>query len=79
MLLGGYSKYHPFIVALQVAENYAYKHCDKCISILPNVRAHVLKHGLAINKLYIVPNGLMRRNGVKELNYFLKCKISFII
>lgn len=23
MLLGGYSKYHPFIVALQVAENYA--------------------------------------------------------
>ena len=81
MLLGGYSKYHPFIVALQVAENYAYKHCDKCISILPNVRAHVLKHGLAINKLYIVPNGFDEeewRKGIELLpemqNFFYNLK-----
>lgn len=57
MILGGYKKWHPFIVIMQCAENYAYNHCDKCISVLPNVREHVVKHGLRLDKLYIVPNG----------------------
>lgn len=57
MEIGGYSKYHPFIMIMQSAENFAYKYCDKCISILPCVQEHVAAHGLNLEKLCIVPNG----------------------
>ena len=57
MEIGGYSKYHPFIMMMQAAENFAYQHCDKCISILPCVQEHVAMHGLKLEKLGIVPNG----------------------
>lgn len=57
MEIGGYSKWHPFIVIMQHAENYSYKYCDKCISILPCVKEHVIKHGLDEKKLSIVTNG----------------------
>lgn len=55
--LGGYSRWHPFILALQAAENFACRNCDAIVSILPNVRAHLEAHGMAPHKLHIVPNG----------------------
>ncbi len=58
MELGGYSKYHPFIVWMQKAENYAYKHCDKVISMLPKTLEHMLEHGLKKEKWVYVPNGI---------------------
>lgn len=57
-LLGGYSKYHPFIVVMQLAENFAYKHVDKVISILPCAEPHMRSHGLATGKFVHVPNGI---------------------
>ena len=62
MLLGGYSKYHPFIVALQVAENYAYKHVDKVISLLWNSEQHMREHGLAEGKFKCIPNGYCKED-----------------
>lgn len=56
--LGGYSKWHPFIVVMQVAENFAYKHVDKVVSILPCAEEHMKEHGLADGKFYHVPNGV---------------------
>lgn len=56
--LGGYSKYHPFIVWMQMAENYAYKHCDKVISMLPKTLEHMVDHGLKKEKWVYVPNGI---------------------
>lgn len=56
--LGGYSKWHPFIVVMQAAENFAYKHVDKVISILPCAEEHMKEHGLADGKFYHVPNGI---------------------
>ncbi len=58
MELGGMSKYHPFIVLLQMAENYAYKKVDKVISMLPRAEQHMLEHGLDHNKFEYVPNGI---------------------
>lgn len=55
--LGGYSKVHPFIVVMQIAENYAYKYCDWVISLLPNALEHMKNHGLCDNKFIYVPNG----------------------
>lgn len=56
--LGGYSRWHPFIVLLQVAENYACCHADEIVSMLPKVAAHLQAHGMAPHKLHIVPNGV---------------------
>ena len=57
MELGGYSQWHPFIMLLQAAENYACRHPHAVVSILPKVRAHLEAHGMAPEKLHIVPNG----------------------
>ena len=57
MELGGYSKWHPFIMLLQAAENFACRHADAVVSILPKVRDHLEAHGMAPHKLHIVPNG----------------------
>ena len=55
--LGGYSRWHPFIVALQAAENFACRRSDAIVSMLPNVRDHFEARGMAPEKLHIVPNG----------------------
>jgi glycosyltransferase involved in cell wall biosynthesis len=57
MELGRYSRWHPFVVLLQAAENFACRHADAVVSILPKVREHFEAHGMARHKLHIVPNG----------------------
>jgi Glycosyltransferase len=56
-LIGGYSKHHPFIWVMQKAEDYAYKHVDKVISLLWNAEGHMLERGLDHGKFVCVPNG----------------------
>ena len=58
MELGGMSKYHPFIMVMQAAENYAYKVVDKVISMLPKAEEHMIEHGLKPDKFIYVPNGI---------------------
>lgn len=58
MELGGHSRWHPFIMLLQAAENFACRHADGVISILPKVREHLEAHGMAPHKLHLVPNGV---------------------
>ncbi len=58
MELGNMSPYHPFIMAMQHAENYAYKKADAVISMLPNTQVHMEKHGLDLRKWHYVPNGI---------------------
>ena len=41
MELGGMSKWHPFIMLVQAAENYAYCNADLVISMLPKVREYM--------------------------------------
>jgi glycosyltransferase involved in cell wall biosynthesis len=59
MELGGYTKFHPFILVMQLAENYAYKHCDKVVSILPHAKRHMTEHGLKEEKFCHIPNGIV--------------------
>jgi glycosyltransferase involved in cell wall biosynthesis len=56
--LGGMSKWHPFIMLMQCAEDYFCRHSDVVISILPKVREHLEKRGLAPRKLRVVQNGI---------------------
>ena len=56
--LGGMPKWHPFIVMVQLAEDYAYRNADVVVSMLPKVRDYMESRGLAPPKLHIVPNGI---------------------
>jgi glycosyltransferase involved in cell wall biosynthesis len=58
MELGGMSRRHPFIMLVQAAEDYAYRHADLVVSMLPEVRAYMESRGMAPHKLHIVPNGI---------------------
>ena len=56
--LSGMSKWHPFILLCQKAENDAYRDADVVVSMLPKVAGHMTAHGLDLRKLHIVPNGI---------------------
>lgn len=58
MELGGYFKWHPFIFLMQQAENFAYTHSIKVISLLPKSFDYMVKHGLQSEKFVYVPNGI---------------------
>lgn len=58
MELGGMSKWHPFIMLVQRAEDYAYRHADSVVSMLPKVREYMMSRGLKPEKLHYVPNGI---------------------
>lgn len=57
-LLGGFSKWHPMIASMQWAENYAYRHADKVVSILPGTEPHAIAHGMTPGKFIHIPNGI---------------------
>ena len=58
MELGGYSSSHPFIYIMQKGENYAYKHADHIVSMLPKTKEHMVHHGMNKDKFNYVPNGI---------------------
>lgn len=64
--LGGMSAKHPFIMLCQAAENYAYKHADVVVSMLPKVHEHMASHGLNLEKLHIIPNGIVEEDWQTE-------------
>ena len=69
--IGGMSKSHPFVRVLNHAEKYAYKHCNKVVSILPNTLPHMLEQGLqSENKFIYVPNGVVMEDwmNAKEID-----------
>lgn len=66
MELGGMSKWHPFIWLLQRAENFACKHADKIISVLPAADKHLIEHGMKQDKFTYVPNGVLPDEWEKE-------------
>ena len=59
MEIGKMSAKHPFIRIMQTAEDYACRHVDKIISLLPRAEEHYLEHGLAKGKFFCVPNGVV--------------------
>jgi glycosyltransferase involved in cell wall biosynthesis len=56
--LGGMSRWNPFIMWVQLAENYAYRNADRVISMLPNIADYIVEKGVPLEHLTIVPNGV---------------------
>lgn len=67
--LGGMSKWHPFVMLLQLGENSAYKKSDKVVSLLPATKAHMMQHGMREDKFICIENGVVEEDWVdpKEL------------
>jgi len=57
--VGGMSKKHPFVIAMQIAENSAYRHCDKCVALAPYSKAYMVEHGLDPEKFVNIQNGVV--------------------
>lgn len=57
--VGGMSKFNPFVIAMQIGENSAYKNSDYVVSLLPNAEQYMRKHGLKEGKFICIPNGIV--------------------
>lgn len=57
--IGGMSKYNPFVMAMQIGENSAYRHSDKVVSLAPNAKEYMMQHGLEESKFEYITNGIV--------------------
>lgn len=56
---GGMSKKNPFVIAMQFAENHAYKKSDVVVSLLPHAKDYMIDHGMKPNHFRYIPNGVV--------------------
>ena len=56
--LGGYSARHPFMILTQWIEDFAYRHADRVVSVLPVAESYMLSRGMAPGKFVYIPNGI---------------------
>ncbi|MGC6490956.1 MAG: glycosyltransferase family 4 protein [Flavobacteriales bacterium] len=66
--LGGFSKYNPFVMLLQLTENFAYKYSDYVVSVLPLAFDHMKYHGLKKEKFIYIPNGVEIKESIGLTN-----------
>ncbi|HMK37296.1 MAG TPA: glycosyltransferase family 4 protein, partial [Desulfomonilaceae bacterium] len=58
ILLGGYSRSHPFILALQGAEDFAYRKSHLVVSLLQKADTYMKSRGMDAHKFTHIPNGV---------------------
>lgn len=58
MELGNMSAYHPFIIAMQIAENYTYRIADKIIGSTQEMQDYIIEHGMPKRNFTYIPNGI---------------------
>ncbi len=71
MELGGYSKRHPFIQVMQMAEDYYCKYADKVISIIPLAKDYLIGRGLMAGNFFMFLTELRLKSGMTVNHCFL--------
>ena len=57
--LGGMSRCHPFVVMMQIGENYAYRHADYVVSLPSCAESYMKEHGLREGGFVCIRNGVV--------------------
>ena len=57
-VMGHMTKWHPFIMTMQMGEDYWCKDADVVISLLPDAYKHLVTRGMKMDKYHVVPNGV---------------------
>lgn len=65
MEMGHLPKWNPVILALQSAENFAFRHAVKIISILPDAHRYIQSRGYDEKKVVYIPNGIHRADALE--------------
>lgn len=60
--IGGMSKYNPFVVAMQIGENSAYRNSDYVVSLAPYAEEYMLQHGLKKGRFVYIANGIVEED-----------------
>lgn len=58
MVIGNMSKWHPFIMVMQKAEDYWCRNADLVVSLLPDAYKHLVTRGMSMDKYVVIPNGI---------------------
>ena len=57
--LGGMSRKNPFVVMMQIGENYAYRHADYVVSLPSCAESYMKEHGLRDGRFACIRNGVV--------------------
>lgn len=60
--VGGMSRKHPFVVAMRIGENSAYRNSDKVVSLPPLAKEYMMDHGMEAEKFMEIPNGIVEED-----------------
>ena len=84
--VGGMSRNNPFVIVMQLAENSAYRNCDKCVALLPYAKDYMCEHGLSPEKYINIQNGVVEEEWSdpedipeQHRSFFENHKDSFIV
>lgn len=55
----GMKKWNPFVICMQMAENSFCKNSDYIVSLQPNTKKYLMKHGMTIEKFRNINNGVV--------------------
>lgn len=56
--LGGYSRFHPMVIALGFLERFLYRRAAAIVSVLPAAKAAIVRHGGRAERVAWIPNGV---------------------
>jgi glycosyltransferase involved in cell wall biosynthesis len=89
--LGGMSPRNPFIWSLQRAEDFACRHADKVVSLLPNAKEHLMEHGMSPDRFAYIPNGVLleewenplevpegQANAIADIRNRARCLVGYV-
>ena len=65
--LGGYKKWHPYVLITLLLHLLSLKVSDSVVSLLPKTKDHFIKQGMSEDKWIYVPNGVSKTDQIRNV------------